>query len=138
VVADDSAEAPESGEIDTRGQITIPVDGQEYVLRPTFEANCAIERQTRRSLFELAGDASSGRMSLEVMGICCAEWMRAYGKANPDDPLGSSYRGAKAESLAKLIYEAGGPRICARITVVLMGALTGGYTASGERKATTT
>ena len=125
---------PDEAEIDTRGHITLPVDGTEYVLRPSFEAIVSIERQLGRSLFDLAGDSTQGRLSFEDMGVIASEMMRAYGKSNPEDPLASSYRGAKAERLSELIYEAGGPRICARITVLLMGALTGGYTASGEVK----
>jgi len=122
---------------DTRGQITLPVDGTEYVLRPSYEAIMAIERITRRSLYELAGEATQGRMSCEVMAIVCAEMMRAFGKANPEDPLASSYRGAKPEALGPMIYEAGGPKVCARLAVVLIGALTGGYDSSGEAKAVT-
>lgn len=127
----------ETIEVDTRGQVTAPLGGVEYVLRPSYEAIMAAERETGLSLFDLAGQASNGRMSLEHMGIVTAAMMRAYGKANPEDPLKTSYIGAKAEKVAELIYEAGGPRIMGRLTVLLVGALTGGYTASGEAKAAT-
>lgn len=120
--------------LDPRGQITAPLGGSEYVLRPSFEAILEAERETGLSLFDLAGLASNGRMSLEQMGIVTAAMMRAHGKANPDDPLKNHYIGAKPERLASLIYEASAPKVMGRLTVLLVGALTGGYTASGEVK----
>ena len=121
--------------VDTRGQIAVELDGTEYVLRPSYDAIMEAERETGLSLFDLAGLASNGRLSLEQMGIVTSAMMRAHGKASPDDPLKSSYIGAKAAKVSQLIYEAGGPMVMGRLTVLLVGALTGGYTASGEVKA---
>jgi hypothetical protein len=125
----------ESIAVDTRGQISGELDGTAYVLRPSYEAIMEAERETGLSLFDLAGLASNGRMTLEQMGVVTAAMMRAHGKANPDDPLKSSYAGAKPSKLSQLIYEVGGPRVMGRLTVLLVGALTGGYTSSGEVKA---
>ena len=132
------AKSPDPAEVNFQGEITVPLEGVEYVLRPSYSAIMAIERQTGRSLFDLAGEATSGRMSIADMGVICAEMMHAFGRQNPDDSNITTYRGAKPEKIAELIYEAGGPRVSARIAVLLMGALTGGYTASGKMKATGT
>lgn len=125
----------ETPEVDVRGQITIPLDGQEYVLRPSHEAICEIERLTGKNHEHLAQDAIQQNLTYREMGIVCCEMMKAHGKANPNDPLRSSYAGAKPEKLEKLIFEAGKPKIGVRLAVVLTAALSGGYTASGEARA---
>lgn len=127
-----------SDDVNLRGEITIELEGQEYILRPSFEAIESIEEATGQTLFDLAGDATQGKLSFKVMGIIVAAMMRAYGKSHPEDPLFTTYRSSKPERLSELIYEFGGPRVTARITVLLVGALTGGYTASGEAKAVET
>ena len=129
--------AKEEIKLDVRGQITAPLGGENYVLRPSEEAILAIEDETGLSLFDLAGQAANGRMSLRHMGIVVAAMMRAHGKANPEDPLITTYMAANPDKIRGLILEAGTPRIMARITVILAGAIGGGYTASGEVKAAT-
>jgi hypothetical protein len=126
--------APQVVKVDERGQISIVLDA-EYILRPSMEAILEIERETGLSLFDLAGLAANSRMRLEQMAIAVARFMNAYGKGNPDDPLKSSYLGAKPDVLEPMIYESGIPRIMGALTVVLSGAISGGYTASGEVKA---
>lgn len=125
---------PQVVKLDERGQLTITLDA-EYTLRPSVEAIMEAERETRLSLFDLATLAANARMTIEQMGITVASFMRAHGRANPDDPLKSSYLGAKAETLAGMIMEAGCPRISGALAILLAGALNGGYTASGEAKA---
>jgi hypothetical protein len=71
------------------------------------------------------------------MGVIVAETMHAYGKAYPEDELVSTYKGVTAERIADLIYEAGPAFVMARLTPMLVGAMVGGYTASGEVKAVT-
>lgn len=129
-----SDDAPQVVKIDERGQISILLDA-DYVLRPSVEAIMEAERETALSLFDLASLAANARMRLEQMGILVAAFMRAHGKANPDDPLKSTYLGAKPETLAGLVMEAGAPRIMSALAVLLAGALNGGYTASGEPRA---
>ena len=120
--------------LDERGQLSIRLDA-EYLLRPSVEAILEVERETRLSLFDLATLAANSRMPLEQMSIAVAAFMRAQGRANPDDPLKTSYLGAKAENLAGMIMEAGIPRIMGGLAVLLAGAVNGGYTSSGEVKA---
>lgn len=126
----------ESEEVDTRGQITVPLDA-EYGLRPSYEAVASIERQLGLSLHVLADLATTSRLSLEQMGVIITEMMHAFGKANPDDPLVSTYRGVKPDRISELIFEASPAKVNARIVPLLIGALTGGYDSSGELKAAT-
>ena len=119
-------------EVDTRGHISIPLEGAEYVLRPSFEAIKRIEELTRKNHEELANLAVQQRLSYSELAVICVEMMKAHAKACPDDPLKSSYLGAKPEKLERMIYEAGKPKIGVRVAVVLTAALSGGYTASGE------
>ena len=120
-------------ELDTRGQLTVPLDA-DYTLRPSYDAIEEAEIETGKSLYDLATLASTGRMMVRDMATVTAAMMRAHGRAQPEDPLKSSYLGAKAENVAPLIYEAGPPRIQIRLAILLAGALTGGYTSSGEAK----
>lgn len=118
--------------VDVRGQMLIPLGEPEnnFLLRPSYTAIKAIEKDLRRTVMELAGEGLRGALSCEDLGVICAHFMRAEGRHNPE--AGPSYKGASAEKLAELIYEAGAPRITARVAIVLMGAATGGYTAKGE------
>jgi hypothetical protein len=120
--------------LDTQGQLSVELGGTAYVLRPSQEAISACERETGLSLFDLATLAANSRMRLDQIGTVVAELMRAYGKAHPEDPNKTSYLGAKSEKVADLAYEAGAPRIMAALTVILAGAINGGYTASGEAR----
>lgn len=121
--------------LDARGRMLAPLGGAEYVLRPSFEALEAIERQLGRSLHQLAFQGLQGGLSLTDLAVIVAECMRAHGRAEPD--AGPSYREAKAEKLARLIMEAGQTHITARIAVLLTEAITGGFTAEGEAKPAT-
>jgi len=123
----------EEAKLDARGQVTLPLGGVDYGLRPSFAAISAIERKLR-PLPALVAEGGRGDLSLADMGIIAAELMRAYGEANPSDELADTYKTSKPERLAELIYEAGSPRILARLLVVLIGSFNGGYTASGEAK----
>lgn len=122
--------------LDSRGQLALELGGRKYVLRPSFEANLAIERKLR-PLPALALSAEHNSLTLDEMGVIVAEWMRAFGKANPEDELATDYKGAKAERCAELIFESGSMGVCMKLYLVLLGAVTGGYDASGEAKALT-
>jgi hypothetical protein len=122
--------------LDERGQIVITLDA-DYTLRPSVEAIMEAERETGLSLFDLASLSANSRMRLDQQAATVAALMHAHGKANPDDPLRTSYVGATAEVLAPMIMEAGTAHVQSGLTIVLTGALTGGYTATGEPKAAT-
>jgi hypothetical protein len=122
--------------VDERGQLVVTMQGVDYVLRPSFEAISAIERQLR-PIGALGVEARDMRLSCEEMGVVVAECMKAYGKANPQDPRAPFYNGASATQAAELIYEEGVPPISARLALLLYAAVTGGFTAAGEAKAGT-
>lgn len=123
--------------LDTRGQLSVQLGGADYMLRPSNEAIMQCELETGLALFDLATLASNSRMTLQQMGIVTAAMMRAHGKANPEDPLKTDYLGANADRLSMLIYEAGPTRVMGGLALILAGAISGGYTASGEAKAAT-
>ncbi len=125
----------DAGGVDVRGQIKVSLGDADYLLRPSYAAIAAIEKTLGRSLMELAQQALSGVLSIADLAIICAEMMRAHGRADPT--AGPSYKGVQSERLAELIFEASPPAITARVAVVLMGAVTGGYTAAGEPKPAT-
>lgn len=118
--------------VDAHGRITVPLGGADYVLCPAWEAIDMIEQQLGRSSMQLAGLAAAGMLTGGDMAVICCEMMKAQGKR--DSAAGPSYSGAKPEKLARLIHEAGAPYIMARITVLMVGVVTGGYTAEGEAK----
>jgi hypothetical protein len=115
-----------------RGRILMPLGGVDYVLRPSWEAIDTIETTLGRSLLELAGDATGGRLRIAEMAVIVTEMMKAEGKADPQ--AGPSYSGAKAAKVAELLYEQPTAQVTARLSVLLVGAVTGGYTAAGEPK----
>jgi hypothetical protein len=127
-------EEPKLPVLNESGEMLLYLEGVPYVLRPGRKANTAIERQLR-PLTQLAYDAERQALSLEDMAVITAEYMRAYAEANPKE------RGVivkpTLETLQDHIQEAGIIKVCARLMVVLNGAVTGGYTASGEPKAGT-
>jgi hypothetical protein len=131
-----SGEGAEEVVVDTRGQIMVPLEGQDFVLRPSFEAIEEIEKALGKSHEQLAHEAVRMQLTYAELGVICVEMMKAHARARPDDPLVTTYRGAKVDRVKAMIYDAGKARISTRIAVVLVGALSGGYTASGEPKAT--
>lgn len=128
------ADAAPAVEVDARGQSTLPLDGQNYLQRPSHEAILAIERELG-PLFGLSLQATHGNLTLDQMSVVAAEFMKAVHRSDPES--GADYRAPSPAKLSKLIYEAGAPRICARLAVILTGAVNGGYTAEGEAKAGT-
>lgn len=119
----------------TRGESALTLDGQRFVLRPSFAALNAIEAKTGRSLVELALMAGQGRMSIGAMATIATECIRAWGTANPGDE-GKVAASVNEDRIAECIFEADGGVMVAMktIEIVLMLGVTGGLTASGERK----
>lgn len=118
--------------VDSRGRMLMPLGDADYVLRPSWEAIDTIEETLGRSLLELSAAATSGALRIRDMAVIVTEMMKAEGRADPN--AGPSYSGAKAAKVAELLFEQPAAMISARLAVVLVGAVTGGYTASGEPK----
>jgi hypothetical protein len=124
-----------SDQADERGEITLPMGGEEFCLRPSMEAIKAIQRETGKSLYSLSVAAQAIDLSLDQCEIIATEMMKAWGKSNEDDPRAVQHRGANRETVGQMIFEAGDAKIQPRLAVALIAALTGGVTASGELKA---
>lgn len=122
----------EEEKVDLLGQLSVKLD-VEYTLRPSRRAISAIERALGKSLPQLVINSGSIGLSLEELGICVCELMKAYGAANPN--AGLAYMAPDPQVVADLIYDAGQGPVVRRLAVIFAGALTGGYTASGEPKA---
>jgi hypothetical protein len=128
------AESP--AEVDERGRITLTLEGEEFLLRPSREAIATIERRLGLPLYDLTTAASRVGLTQDQLTIIAVEFMRAHGKTMPeDDPRRSSYIGCKEERVGDLIFEASPAKVCARLYILLLGAISGGYDASGEAKA---
>lgn len=122
-------------EVDLLGQLTVELDA-EYHLRPSRQAISNIERALGKSLTQLAVQTGSLALNIDELGVCVAEMMQAY--AVFDESAGASYKAAKPERCADLIYDRGPVDVSRRLAIIFTGALTGGYTASGEAKAVRT
>jgi hypothetical protein len=116
-----------------RGEHELTLARVRYVLRPSFEACRAIEEALGASLIELAREANKMALSLDQLGVICAELIRAGAK--PGDAM---TRAVSAERIAELIFEEGQGGVLPVVTLALLDAISGGRTASGEAKAVTT
>lgn len=119
----------------TRGEVSLELEGVEYVLRPSYEAISAFETQTNRSLIDLARAAGDGELKLSESAIIVTECIKAHGRATDDKALAAF----NAARVGELILQADGGLLIAmkRLELLLFMAATGGYTGSGEVKATT-
>ena len=123
----------EEPKLDVLGQLWVELEGEKYMLRPSRQAIANIERALGKSLTTLATQAGSFALSTDELGVCVTELMAAYGRFNPQ--AGAVYKAAKPQRIADLIFEAGPVAVSGRLGVIFVGALSGGYTATGEPKA---
>lgn len=129
-----------------RGEVDIVLDGQRFVLRPSYTAIVAMERKSGRPLLELATMAEQTMLPQEAQAIVVTELVRAWGRSlvldeysSPDDrSAATAAKGANAETMGELLYGVGTMAIQPRVAVVLGMALTGGVDPSGEVKPTVT
>ena len=111
-----------------RGEIEVELEGVPHVLTPSYEAQVAIERQTGRSIEQLAQAAGDGSLSLEQAAIVVTECVKAHGRAIKDQTL----QGYNARRVGECIVETGRLIVAKRLELLLFLAITGGYTAKGE------
>lgn len=129
------AEAPEAVEPDLMGHVPVSLEGVEYVMRPSWEAIMSIEKQTGKTLLELSANGSTC-LSLSDLSVCVCEMMHAQGKVcASDDPLATTYRHCTTANIAKLIMKESIYNVNFRVSIVLMGAITGAYDETGEPQA---
>lgn len=131
---------------DLRGEVDLVLDGQRFVLRPSYTAVKAMERKSGKPLFELAQLAELGMLTQEVQAIVVTELVRAWGRGivldeyatAEDRASATAAKGANADSMGELLYGVGAMSVQPRVAVVLGMALTGGCLPSGEAKPTET
>jgi hypothetical protein len=119
---------------ETRGEVRLELGGVDYVLRPSYAAIDAFERATGKGLLALFGAASDCTMPLRDAAEIVAHCIRAHGDAIGDRLMS----GVNPRRIGELIVETDGGIILVRIQLMklLLAAAGGGYTASGEAKAT--
>ena len=88
----------------TRGEVSLELEGQEYVLRPSYEAISAFEAQTDRSLIDLARAAGDGQLKMSEAAIIATECIKAHGRAVDDKALAAF----NAARVGELILQADG------------------------------
>lgn len=129
-----------------RGEVDLVLEGQRFVLRPSYTAIVAMEKKTGAPLMQLAQLAEAGALSQEAQAIVVTELVRAWGRELVDGEyasaaekaIASSARGANAETIGELLYPVGVMAVQPRLAIVLGLALTGGCLPSGETKAAVT
>jgi len=116
-----------------RGEVALTLDGEEFVLRPTYDAIVAFEDATGRGLVTLAQSASDGSMRLPEAAAIVTACVRAWGQVTGN----TGARGVNAKRIGELILETKGGLmvVLIRLAAMLLHAASGGYTASGEVKA---
>ena len=117
----------------TRGEVSLTLDGAEFVLRPSYEAISAFEADTGCGLLALTQQAEEATMTLDTIAAIVTRCIQAQGRAISDQMM----QGVKAPKIAALIMESetGLLGVLMRLRLMLVMAATGGYTATGEPKA---
>lgn len=129
-----------------RGEVDIVLEGQRFVLRPSYTAVVVMEKKAGKPLFELAALAEQIMMPQETQAIVTTELVRAWGRELVTDEYStaeerataSAAKGVNAERMGELLYSVGAMAVQPRIAMVLGLALTGGCLPSGEAKPTET
>lgn len=134
------------GANDLRGEVDIVLDGQQFVLRPSYTAIIAMEKKTGRSLLDLATLSEQVLLPQEAQAIVVTELVRAWGRgivlneysSAEEKASATAAKGANADSMGELLYSVGAMAVQPRVAIVLGMALTGGCLPSGEAKPTET
>jgi hypothetical protein len=129
-----------------RGEVDIMLDGQRFVLRPSYIAIVAIEKKAGKPLLELAALAEQSLLTQDAQAIVVTELVRAWGReivldeysSAEEKSIATTAKGANAESMGELLYTVGTMAVQPRLAIVLGAALTGGCLPSGELKPTET
>jgi len=132
-MADETSDAAAPAQ-EERGEIALILDGAPMVLRPSYEAIAQFELETGRGLLDLSRDALNGRLPTGMVAQIVTACIRAWGRETQ-----SSYAMVNVQRIADLIMEAEGGfhEVLQTVSGMLAMAVTGGYTAKGEVKATT-
>ena len=110
-----------------RGEVSILLGGMELVLRPSHDAIRRIEAGTKKNVVQLAMAAENHTMLSDEAAIVVTAMIRAWG--------GPGGKGANADKVGRLIYDAGLIEVLPRLSMVLQLAATGGCSPDGKLKA---
>lgn len=129
-----------------RGEVDIVLDGQRFILRPSYTAILAIERKAGKPLLELAALAEQSMLTQEAQAIVVTELVRAWGRglvldeysSAEEKSIATTAKAANAESMGELLFSVGAMAVQPRVAIVLGAALTGGCLPTGELKPTET
>ena len=113
-----------------RGEYALTLGDVEYRLRPSFEANVAIEEQLGKSLLELAVSGRGVSMTMHEAAVIATAWIRAGAEDELTQHVGF-------EGIGPLIYARGLAQVAGTLSLVLAQAVTGGRDAEGNVKAAT-
>ena len=114
-----------------RGEVDLELEGQRFVLRPSFEAILEVETRTGKGLMELASLAYDSQLSLRLAAMMVTQFIKAWAKAEGDQLA----QGIKEERIGELIHEKGLMAVVPRLALLLARAVTGDYRADGTPKA---
>ena len=122
----------------TRGEIPFTLEGQQYVLRPSWEAIDQFETETGKGVLQLAVEAREGTMKSREVAAVATACIRAWGRSTETE-LAKVARDVDKSRVGELIMdsESGLSGAMSKIAVLLVLAATGEYTASGELKPAT-
>lgn len=126
-----------------RGEVDLVLDGQRFVLRPSYTAIVAMEKKTGFALLQLVQLAEQGALPQEAQAIVVTELVRAWGREQvlgeyataAEKAMATSARAADQDTIAELLYPVGVMAVQPRVAIVLGLAATGGCLPSGEVKA---
>jgi hypothetical protein len=122
--------SPEPVANEVRGEVDLILDHTRFVLRPSYEAVLAVEKETGKGLIALATAATDGALGLSDAALITAEFIRAWGRS-VEDPVA---RAVDTGKIGELIHEYGLMRVTLRLAMVLTLAATGGCKNDGSPK----
>lgn len=114
-----------------RGEVDVELEGERFVLRPSYEAVVACERLTGKGLLALATAAADSEMSAGDAAIVTTELIKSWAKAEGNVQLQT----INATRIGELIHEFGLMQVVLRLALALSRAATGGCKADGSPKA---
>jgi hypothetical protein len=117
-----------------RGEITVRLDGEDYVMRPSHEAITLVEDQTGRSVLQLAQAADDGSLPLKHAAVIVTEFIKAWGRENAQP----HFEKFSARRISELLFDEGLLKVNPRVALVLWHALTGGHKPGEPEAAGTT
>lgn len=129
-MSNDQAPAPAATANELRGEADLELEGQRFVLRPSYEAVLEAEKLTGKGLIQLATEAADGELTAGHAAIIVTLFIRAWGKAQGCQQT----QAVQVPRIGELLHEYGLMRVNLRLAYVLGNAATGGCKADGTPK----